>query len=69
MKKDSYYYEKLATTLILENKVYKGMSEEDIITQICSQAKKDLGRKEARYYINGEDFLSDAVSEIYKKLK
>ena len=67
--KDSYYFEKCATTLIREDKVQKGMSEEDMIIEIYKQAKIDLGLKQARYYVKiDEDFLSDAISEICERL-
>jgi len=67
---DSYYFEKISTTLIETGKVYGGMTEEDMSIEIYNQAKIDLGAKRAKYMMNtDEDFLSDTISEINERLK
>jgi hypothetical protein len=68
--KDAYYYEDIATKLISEGKVFKGMAEEDVVSQIYSQLKKENSKTKVKYLMNiDEDFLSDAVSTIYERLK
>lgn len=67
---DVMIYEKVATTLINEGLVSKGMSEEDMTVEIYNETKKMCGERKTRYLFNvDKDYLSDAISEINERLK
>ena len=69
MKEDSYSYQ-VAEVLVSEKKVYEGMSEDFLISQICTQLKKENTLNKVKYLMNiDEDFISDCISYVNEILR
>jgi hypothetical protein len=69
-KEDSFIFEKVATSLIKENKVNAKMSEEDMTLEIYGETSKLVGEKRANHLLRvDEDYLNDTISEIKERLK
>lgn len=67
---DVMIYEKVATVLINEGRVSKGMKEEDMIIEIYKETKNMCGQRKTRYLMHvDEDYLSNVISEINERLK